>query len=931
MKREWINYLLVFIWPFLFLFRYVIGTEMVTLDVMHFYFPKVYLLEALSNFRIPLWSPTESAGFPFYSSPYNQVFYPMNIIMVIYYKIMGGFSWVDYQRFSILGISIFSCCLYAWLRHLKVSARAALISTLIMAISFKIAGTLNRIPATHSIAWMMMMLLGMTQMLKDSTRIKGWILVFVGTLMLLTLLYPYYIYYCLFIIPFFGVMYLIKNTRVLLTGIEQLNIPKYIMATGSAFLLPLLMCIPYLLSFRSLNGLVNSRTDKDWIYIKDASCTITDTLGSLFFPPYSDMRGWYYMGFIVILILVFYIVNHFYRLSKQKLDSKLTIILLAYFLILTMMTYGESFLFYGMVKYFPGFSNFRTWGRLNVLLVPIFALLFAKAYQYFEQIITNKEIRVDDYSKRIWPFMGIFTGAYLLILAIQMYLLNFENYAYIWKIRLMALLPNFNNNSYIYIGLAYFLLISALLIGTHYWTKNKELSQPLKGLAMGLVGLFTLLSAYDIGYVSIYTRSHPGISYYDKFNIERHQTDLDKIMMESFKQPRISDVNLQHQLMNIYRTDSTKSGNSKAGFSVRAGISWWDKNYTEFAKANSEVITRKTWRWVLKFNKDLAQFMGLNDGKKIYFSKKIDYSKKQLKQYLNDVEDHEYLGNFDYEPINYNGDRLDIVVASHKTGYLSFIDNWNPHWKVYVNQQPAKLEKLFGAFKSVKIGDGINYVSFVYEPPFFSFLKGKAKKDFPPKSLPKKFKNRPINSTRNIVQDLTNKEVSDINALSRTLIANNPVSWNEGYGVKTDKDQITCTLNNSDWGSAGISSKNVLPAQVNGCVQTVIAETDKNRIFGLARNDKDLHYNKINFAFHITGKSTLNIFENGKKKKSDIPYKEGDILRIERIDNKIYYRKNDAILFRSQNKGSGQFLVDVSFLNEGGTLFDTKVTFEAIQ
>ncbi len=56
-------------------------------------------------------------------------------------------------------------------------------------------------------------------------------------------------------------------------------------------------------------------------------------------------------------------------------------------------------------------------------------------------------------------------------------------------------------------------------------------------------------------------------------------------------------------------------------------------------------------------------------------------------------------------------------------GYLSFIDNWDPDWKAWVDGQPVEIELLFGTFKSVRLTPGKHKVRFSYQPGLFLPLK----------------------------------------------------------------------------------------------------------------------------------------------------------------------------------------------------------------
>ena len=85
----------IFLWPFAFFFRYVIPNQTYSRFIGNdfidlYYLPKVYLLDKLSSFDFPFWSPSEAAGYPFHSSPFNQAFYPLNLILAVLYRLLGG-------------------------------------------------------------------------------------------------------------------------------------------------------------------------------------------------------------------------------------------------------------------------------------------------------------------------------------------------------------------------------------------------------------------------------------------------------------------------------------------------------------------------------------------------------------------------------------------------------------------------------------------------------------------------------------------------------------------------------------------------------------------------------------------------------------------------------------------------------------------------
>jgi hypothetical protein len=76
--------------------------------------------------------------------------------------------------------------------------------------------------------------------------------------------------------------------------------------------------------------------------------------------------------------------------------------------------------------------------------------------------------------------------------------------------------------------------------------------------------------------------------------------------------------------------------------------------------------------------------------------------------------------------VSYTGDELQWDIQTPTAGYLNFIDNWDPDWKVSVDGEPAEIELLFGTFKSVRLAPGQHGVRFYYKPRIlFPFRKDK--------------------------------------------------------------------------------------------------------------------------------------------------------------------------------------------------------------
>ena len=114
--------------------------------------------------------------------------------------------------------------------------------------------------------------------------------------------------------------------------------------------------------------------------------------------------------------------------------------------------------------------------------------------------------------------------------------------------------------------------------------------------------------------------------------------------------------------------------------------------------------------------KKINQFWGLKDNNKVFFTKKIGHL--TIEKFINDVN---FLKNnkdvfISMEISNYNGDEIYIDLKTNTAGFLTFVDNWSPGWKVYVNNKEKSIIKVLETYKSVKINTGYNKIKFKYEP-----------------------------------------------------------------------------------------------------------------------------------------------------------------------------------------------------------------------
>ena len=198
-----LSILIIFIWPFIFLFPLTFGFLTIGNDFDLIYFSyKRYIAEMLSVGIIPLWSPADGTGFSLIFNPFAQYFYIPGWILYLIHFVTKNLSLHTFLLYTILAISIFSLGVFYWLKSLKIDQTIAFFSALIIACSLKVTELLRFPNAAHAAAWMPWILYGVNLMM-EKNKIKSFLIIFFCNLLILTAGYPYFIVYSLFIfIPY---------------------------------------------------------------------------------------------------------------------------------------------------------------------------------------------------------------------------------------------------------------------------------------------------------------------------------------------------------------------------------------------------------------------------------------------------------------------------------------------------------------------------------------------------------------------------------------------------------------------------------------------------------------------------------------------------------------------------------------------------------
>jgi hypothetical protein len=695
-RRLWSRFLLptvVFCWPVLYLFRHVfpksngeyaaIGNDFILL----YYKYKVYLLACLADFRFPLWSPAEGAGYPFYTNPFTQAFYPLNLLLIPWYKITGGYNPLDYQFFTVIGISIFALGLFMWLRLINSNLRAVIFSVLIMSVSFKVTEIIRFPNAVHTAAWYPWILYGLTRILLSkslkNTVVSGVLLAFF-LICLFTGGYPYYVYYGIFLFIPYLLAFLVKPLRELLFGSYTINwrraFATFILAGGAA----LVICAPYVIGIKRLMAETIDRAGKDFKYSTAHIFNFEDTLGSLVYPPAASTEGWYFFSIAgLMLILLYLFTGRTIRNKNKELEEEnpalrrhrdlwIKLFFIIWICIITYISYGRhSYLFKLLWNYMPGFSSLRVWGRLNIILVPILAWLLSIAYAWFESVLSGKMASVNKKRWQSYLPVIIVAAVYTCILCVQIYFYHNNINDRLWPIYFKHVAAN-RSQFLVYGGAAFVVIFSLLLLSK--WIQFRF----IRGLTTVLARQIQAENLRALGPAVDYMRTHQMIT-----RKNRIQPDVAKINVDSFRFPR---------------TEWNDTIGLGPNFSAGILPNWYFGRYNKFLKdTEDEPEARRT-------------LLGIRGGRKIFFSESIGHL--TVGAFLNDAARYQQTGQL----VSYTGDELVWEINAPVEGHLSFIDNWDPGWKVFIDDKVAEIELLFGTFKSVRLTPGYHRVRFSYQP-----------------------------------------------------------------------------------------------------------------------------------------------------------------------------------------------------------------------
>ncbi len=696
MKKDRTNILILILFPYFYLFPHTFNFIEMGNDFELLYFSyKKYIFEFISIGHLPLWSPSESMGYSLIFNPFAQYFYPLSWMLYGLSYLIGDLSKHLYLLYTIFGISIYNVGQYLWLKKLNMYIKYCLISTLIICISLKLTELLRFSNAIHTFCWFPWILYGMTFSIKKGLNFKSSLIIFISTISILTAGYPYYIIYGLIFFSSYFLFICVPYVKNLI-GYEGQNetLFKLLIKVSLPAIIALIIVSPWFFGIQEIMEITRDRNAQDINYSRIINSDAIDHLGSWIFPPISQAETNYYFGAIITIIIFIYFISFNSKKNKSNFEFVFLIFFLSFFILNFQISNSQNSLLFEFIWNKIDFiKNIRAFGRINILLLPLMAVLICFSLRN----IMERKYEIN-FNKTIIVLS-------LIILISQVFIIEFYNYENwywnTWQAKRLnqaaSDLPNIGfifllYNNYIY---TIFFAISAI---TLILIKKLNYLKHFNYIILILV----------IGELFILANLQWAIptNHYDSNGYNKLSLNPLINLQDSFKANRVSTtVKGNTYFRNLRKFNINYFDNFGVEHHTKLFDKYFDRKGNFRNNVDNETRDKIKFLWALDNNK-----------KKVFFSKSISH--KNINALVDDIYSNE--DNFNSKIFinfeKFNGDTILIEIDAKEAGYITYMDNWSPGWIATINNKNQIIEKVLKSYKSVKIDKGKNKIIFEYKP-----------------------------------------------------------------------------------------------------------------------------------------------------------------------------------------------------------------------
>jgi parallel beta-helix repeat protein len=160
------------------------------------------------------------------------------------------------------------------------------------------------------------------------------------------------------------------------------------------------------------------------------------------------------------------------------------------------------------------------------------------------------------------------------------------------------------------------------------------------------------------------------------------------------------------------------------------------------------------------------------------------------------------------------------------------------------------------------------------------------------------------------------------NVVTAVPMTGSPVTWTKMTGVSAVGNTLTKTAATVGWDSGASSTASF---NGDGGVTFTVTQANLYIICGLSADDSEPHTDDVNYALLLNVYGDVELREWGNLITYFPAYRVGDIFKIERKGDKVYYKKNGLTFYTSLVPSSGKLLVDTSIYTPGSVISDVRI------
>jgi len=656
-----------------------------------FYMWKSLIFEGWRNFQIPLWNPYSYSGYPLLANFHSGVFYPLNLIGVLFGDIKG------WNFLVILPSIATASSMYLYLRQIKLKKIGAVVGGIIYAYSGFAISWAQFVTAAHAMIWMPLIFIVLEKFFETRKASFLYWLPLIFFLLITSGHFQIMVYITVLTGACFVWKWMESKDARLITPVI---IPGILTIGLSAFqLFPTLEMTKY--GLRAIENYISAYNYGLLPLSYLTTLIAPDFFGNAatgnFFGAFNYHEAIFYTGVLAVFCFI---------LSLFSFKSNKYVRFFVIAAIISFMFGFDTFLGKALYTYnVPGLSTSAA-GRVAVIFSMSLAVLSGIVISSLEKISFKKII--------------ITIGVMGLMYAVIYYLARFTDGILMTSTNPSLLLEQRRS-----VTLRNLILPGALVLGYSVVFLMARKWKVMTGLLLVMICLEMFRFGWKyIPFVPerIVYPDTPVISFLreksktEVFRIDRERAEImppATWMQYRFMSPSGYDPMAIKDYVQVYQEQ------------INGNFSGVVSRYSELERYDSKALGDFNVKYLLVVKRDDVGRLG---GKNINYS--ID--QKEWKEVF-ETESTAIMENTNYQArARYlNSKDGEIVITSYtpntiKISYsdgagqtMLLADTWYPGWKAYENERAIDIERCEGIFRCIKLTDNTGEVVFDYQPQSF--------------------------------------------------------------------------------------------------------------------------------------------------------------------------------------------------------------------